>query len=66
MEVQVLTVGPVQENSYLLRSGPDSKSALLIDPGDEAPRILEAIEALGVELEAHIAAGWWNSTLFRN
>ena len=52
MEIQVLTVGPVQENCYLLRSGPDSKSALLIDPGEEAPRILEAIEALGVELDA--------------
>ncbi len=52
MEIQVLTVGPVQENCYLLRSGPDAKSALLIDPGEEAERILEAIEALGVELEA--------------
>ncbi len=48
----MLTVGPVQENCYLLRSGPDAKSALLIDPGEEAERILEAIEALGVELEA--------------
>ena len=52
MEVQVLTVGPVQENCYLLRSGPEAKSALLIDPGEEAPRILEAIDSLGVELEA--------------
>ena len=52
MEVQVLTVGPVQENCYLLRSGPDATKALLIDPGDEAPRIVGAIEALGVELDA--------------
>jgi hydroxyacylglutathione hydrolase len=51
MEVQSLTVGPVAENSYLLRQG-DSDRALIVDPGDEAERILEPVEALGLTVEA--------------
>ncbi|MBI5106450.1 MAG: MBL fold metallo-hydrolase [Solirubrobacterales bacterium] len=47
----MFTVGPVQENSFLLRRDGSDK-ALLVDPGDEAPKLLGAIEALGVELEA--------------
>jgi glyoxylase-like metal-dependent hydrolase (beta-lactamase superfamily II) len=51
MEVRKFTVGPVQENCFLVwREG--SKQALLIDPGEEAPRILAAVEELGLELEA--------------
>jgi glyoxylase-like metal-dependent hydrolase (beta-lactamase superfamily II) len=47
----MFTVGPVQENSFLLRrEGADR--ALLVDPGDEAPKLLGAIEALGVQLDA--------------
>jgi hydroxyacylglutathione hydrolase len=51
VDVRVLTVGPVQENAYLVRrDGADR--ALLIDPGDEAERLLKAIDGLGVRVEA--------------
>jgi len=47
IEVRCLAVGPVQENCYLVRR-PDSPSGLVIDPGDEAPRILGDLADLGV------------------
>jgi hydroxyacylglutathione hydrolase len=51
MDVRMFTVGPVQENSFLIRrDGADR--ALLVDPGDEAPKLLGAIEALDVTLDA--------------
>lgn len=46
----MLTVGPVQENCFLFsREGTDG--ALIVDPGEEAPKLLAAIEELGVPLE---------------
>jgi hydroxyacylglutathione hydrolase len=51
MDVRMFTVGPVQENSFLLRRD-GSDRALLVDPGDEAAKLLGAIEALGVGLDA--------------
>lgn len=51
LDVRSFTVGPVQENAYILRrSGADA--ALLVDPGDEPARLIEAIERLGVRIEA--------------
>jgi hydroxyacylglutathione hydrolase len=51
MELGVFTVGPLQENVFLLRrEGADR--ALLVDPGDEPDRLLQAIEDLGAQLEA--------------
>ena len=51
MDVRIFTVGPVQENAYLVRrDGADR--ALLIDPGDEPDRLLNAVETLGVGVEA--------------
>jgi hydroxyacylglutathione hydrolase len=50
--VRSFTVGPVQENSYILRAGSDDTRALLVDPGDEPERLREAIDALGVQVEA--------------
>jgi glyoxylase-like metal-dependent hydrolase (beta-lactamase superfamily II) len=50
MDVRVFTVGPVAENSFLFRRD-GSDRALIVDPGDEAPKLLGAIEALGVELD---------------
>ena len=47
----MFTVGPVQENSFLIRRDGGDR-ALLVDPGEEAPKLLGAIEALGVTLEA--------------
>jgi hydroxyacylglutathione hydrolase len=51
MDVRMLTVGPVQENTFVLRRDGGDK-ALIVDPGDEAPRILEAVNETGAEVEA--------------
>ncbi|HYF26063.1 MAG TPA: MBL fold metallo-hydrolase [Baekduia sp.] len=51
MDVRMFTVGPVQENCFLLRRDGAAK-AVIVDPGEEAAKLLGAIEALGVELEA--------------
>jgi glyoxylase-like metal-dependent hydrolase (beta-lactamase superfamily II) len=50
MDVRMFTVGMVQENCYLFRRD-DSPEALIVDPGDEAPKLLGAIDELGVELK---------------
>jgi len=47
----MFTVGPLQENCYLVRRE-GSDRALLIDPGDEAPKLQAAMDELGVEPEA--------------
>lgn len=51
IEVAAFTVGPVQENTYLVRQQ-GAESAVIFDPGDEAERLLGAIDQLGVRLEA--------------
>jgi hydroxyacylglutathione hydrolase len=50
-EVRQFTVGPFMENSYLVRRE-GSEHALFVDPGDEAPALLAAIDELGVKLDA--------------
>lgn len=52
LDVRAFTVGPVQENAYIVRADSASERALLIDPGEEAPRLQEAIGDLGVRIEA--------------
>ncbi len=49
MDVRMFTVGPVQENCFLFRRE-ERDDALIVDPGEEAPKLLAAIEALGVQL----------------
>jgi hydroxyacylglutathione hydrolase len=51
MDVRMLTVGPVQENCFLVRRD-GSDRALIVDPGEEADRLLGVIDELGVTLEA--------------
>jgi hydroxyacylglutathione hydrolase len=51
-DVHGFTVGPVQENSYIVRSDSDAAHAVIVDPGDEPERLLEAIAALGVTIDA--------------
>ena len=51
MDVRVFTVGPVAENCYLFRKD-GSDRALIVDPGDEAEKLLQAIDGLGVTLDA--------------
>ena len=47
----MFTVGMIQENAYLVRRD-GSDRALMIDPGDDAPTLLGAIERLGLKLDA--------------
>jgi hydroxyacylglutathione hydrolase len=52
VDVRAFTVGPVQENSYIVRASADERRAVIVDPGEEADRLLEAAQSLGVEIEA--------------
>ncbi len=52
IDVRAFTVGPVQENAYLVRADAQATCALMIDPGEEPQRLLDAAAALGVEIEA--------------
>jgi glyoxylase-like metal-dependent hydrolase (beta-lactamase superfamily II) len=51
MDVRMFTVGPVAENSYIFRRD-GAREALIVDPGDEADKLLAAIEGLEVDLKA--------------
>jgi hydroxyacylglutathione hydrolase len=51
MDVRSFTVGPVAENCYIAR--PDgSDHAVIVDPGEEAERILGAVDSLGLTIDA--------------
>ena len=50
MDVRMFTVGPVAENTYIFRRD-GSDRALIVDPGDEADKLLAAIDQLGVALD---------------
>jgi hydroxyacylglutathione hydrolase len=51
MDVRGLTVGPVQENCFIAK--PDGGDrAIIVDPGDEAERILRAVEELQAQVDA--------------
>jgi hydroxyacylglutathione hydrolase len=51
MDVRMLTVGPIQENCFLFRRD-GSDRALIVDPGEEADRLLAEIAGMGVTLDA--------------
>lgn len=51
MLVRAVTVGPFQENCYLLADDV-TRDAVLIDPGDEAERLIAEVERAGVTLRA--------------
>ncbi len=46
----MFTVGTMQENCFLFRRD-ESDRALIVDPGEEAPRLLRALDELGVGLD---------------
>ena len=50
MEVKVLQVGPIGTNCYILENE-KARAAAIIDPGDEAGRILQVIEDDGVDVK---------------
>jgi len=58
LDVRSFTVGPVQENCYVV-SAPDAapgedelRPAVIVDPGEEPERLLQSIAELGVRIEA--------------
>jgi hydroxyacylglutathione hydrolase len=51
LDVEMLTVGQIAENTFLLRPEGGEK-LLVVDPGEEPERILAAIAATGAEVEA--------------
>lgn len=51
MKISVLQVGPIGTNCYLLEDE-DSHTAAVVDPGDEADRILAQAKADGVEIQS--------------
>jgi hydroxyacylglutathione hydrolase len=51
LDVQMLTVGPVAENCFVLRRE-GSGRGLIIDPGEEPERILTTVKQMGVKVEA--------------
>jgi hydroxyacylglutathione hydrolase len=44
----MFTVGPVHENCFIVRQT-DAPNALIVDPGDEADKLLDAVSRLGIE-----------------
>jgi hydroxyacylglutathione hydrolase len=51
VDVRMFTVGMVAENCFVFRRD-GSDRALIVDPGDEAERILAPVEELGLTVEA--------------
>ena len=51
MDVRMLTVGPLQENCFIA-SGSGTGRAVVVDPGEEAERILAALADAGLTVEA--------------
>ena len=51
LDVGMLTVGPIAENCFVVRQE-DAQRGLIVDPGEEAERILASVEAMGIEVEA--------------
>jgi hydroxyacylglutathione hydrolase len=51
LDVQQLTVGQIGENCFVFRAE-GSDRALVVDPGEEAERILSGVEEMGAEVEA--------------
>jgi glyoxylase-like metal-dependent hydrolase (beta-lactamase superfamily II) len=47
IDARMFTVGPLEENCYIVRA-PGSDRAVIVDPGEEAERILGALQALEI------------------
>ena len=48
IDVRMFTVGPIQENCFIV-SAKDSDRGLIVDPGEEADRIVGALDAIGIK-----------------
>ena len=51
MDVRMFTVGPVAENCFIFRRD-GAREALVVDPGDEADRLLTPIRELDLDVQA--------------
>ena len=51
MQARCFTVGPLQENCWIVH-GDGSDTAVVIDPGEEADRLIAAIDDLNLTVEA--------------
>lgn len=52
MDVRMLTVGPLAENCFVVRRDAAATTAIVVDPGDEAERLIAAVEETGAAVEA--------------
>ena len=48
IDVRMFTVGQVQENCFVVRRK-GAANAVIVDPGDEAPKLLAALDSLGID-----------------
>ncbi len=51
MKIDVRTVGAFEENAYLV-TDPDTGHAVLVDPGDDGPQLVDMIRQSGAVLDA--------------
>ena len=51
IDVRMFTVGPLEENCFIVCER-GSEKAVIVDPGEEAERLLKAAEGLSVRIEA--------------
>ncbi len=51
MQVRMYTVGPMQENCFFAH-GDGSTDAIVVDPGEEAGRLIGAVSELGLDVKA--------------
>lgn len=54
MIIEALQLGPIGTNAYVV-GDPASGTAVVVDPGDEAPRVLALLDRLGLRLAAIVA-----------
>lgn len=48
MQIEMIMTGPIQENCYVVMDE-ETHDAVIVDPGEDAPRIVEAIERMGAK-----------------
>lgn len=54
-------LGPIGTNCYVVRADPEAAAAIVVDPGADAPRVLEELAASGARCEAIlITHGHWD------
>ncbi|MGI6225128.1 MAG: MBL fold metallo-hydrolase [Peptococcales bacterium] len=50
MKIKTIIVGPIETNCYLAYCG-ETKEGIVIDPGDEGEKIVNAIKELGIKIK---------------